>query len=81
LFLKNLSKEEQLNTLSHAIGIVIGWIALPILLIKNQEKELIQVLSIWIYIFCYIMLFGASTIYHATIKPQKKTSCQKTRSY
>jgi hemolysin III len=77
LFLKNLSKEEQLNTLSHAIGVVIGWIALPILLIKNQEKEFIQVLSICIYVFCYVLLFSASTVYHAISNPKKKHQARK----
>jgi hypothetical protein len=35
--LKHLSQEEKLNTISHAIGILVGLIALPILLLKNKK--------------------------------------------
>lgn len=77
LSLNQLSKEEKLNTISHAVGIVIGLIALPLLLLKNQYQDPLSVMSIVIYLLSFIMLFAASTIYHALSNPEKKYMARK----
>ncbi len=75
--LSYLSKEEQLNTISHAIGIVLGLLFLPILLVYNPYQDVAAKLSLWIYGLSFILLFSASTIYHAITHPQKKHLARK----
>jgi hemolysin III len=77
LFLNNLSKEEKLNALSHGIGIVVGLLALPILLIKNQYQDPLSIFSIWLYMLSFIMLYLSSTIYHIITNPAKKKLARK----
>jgi predicted membrane channel-forming protein YqfA (hemolysin III family) len=75
--LKHLSQEEKLNTISHAIGILVGLIALPILLLKNKNNDVLSNLSLWIYGFSFIMLYTASTVYHYLTNPNKKKLARK----
>jgi len=72
-----LHKEELLNTISHAIGIVFGFVGLVVLLLKNQHKTPFSTLSIWIYGISFIALFTASTIYHALLSEHKKKKARK----
>lgn len=65
-------KEEFLNTVSHAAGIVLGIIGLVFLLLKNRELNSFSTMSIWIYGFCVIALYTASTVYHAISHEMKK---------
>lgn len=77
MLLNHLSKEEKLNTISHAVGILIGFLALPVLLYENKHNDRLSVLSIWIYIISFIMLFSASTIYHYISDVEKKKLARK----
>ena len=61
-----------LNTVSHAAGIVLGVVGLVFLLLKNRELSSFSTLSIWIYGFCVIALYTASTVYHAISHEVKK---------
>ena len=74
--LSNKNKEEFLNTISHGIGIVLGVFGLVFLLLKNRETNHFSTLSIWIYGFCLIALYTASTIYHAIEHETKKKKAQ-----
>ncbi|WP_158975958.1 hemolysin III family protein [Cellulophaga sp. L1A9] len=71
--ISNYKKEELLNTLSHGIGIVLGFIGLYFLLAKNTNKSEYAILGIGIYSFSIILLYTASTIYHAVAVPKLKS--------
>lgn len=63
--------EEKLNIISHAIGVVLGVIALVFLMIHAfQDGETIHLVSCTIYGLSIIILYLASTLYHKATKPQ-----------
>jgi hemolysin III len=65
-------KEELLNTISHALGIILGIIGCYFLLDKNSNKSEYAILGIGIYSFSIILLYSASTLYHAIAIPKLK---------
>lgn len=77
MFLKKLQKEEVLNTISHAFGIVFGLIGLVILLLKNQNETFLSTLSIWIYGLSFVALYSASTVYHSVSCENRKVKARK----
>lgn len=64
--------EEKLNTLSHAFGILFGCIGCFWLLYQNTNKSPYSTLSIYVYSLSFILLFTASTLYHATKQEKLK---------
>ncbi|MCL5246113.1 hemolysin III family protein [Cellulophaga sp. 20_2_10] len=58
-------KEEKLNTASHAIGVILGIIGLFLLLFFNTNKTTFAVFSLIVYGISIILLYTASTLYHA----------------
>lgn len=70
------NKEEILNTISHGIGIVFGIFGLLFLLLKNRGISDFSTFSIWIYGFCFIILYSVSTFYHAIEDEVKKKRAQ-----
>jgi hemolysin III len=65
-------KEELLNTVSHAIGIVFSLLGFVALLQYDNNKSNYSVLGILLYGLGMIGLFTASTIYHAVAKGRLK---------
>ncbi|NVJ88533.1 MAG: hemolysin III family protein [Flavobacteriaceae bacterium] len=66
-------KEEQLNILSHGLGLVLSVIALPFLILKGVEfSNLLKASSFIIYGLSMVLLYAASTFYHATKNPKKR---------
>tara|TARA_R110000868_G_scaffold374303_1_gene638718 strand:+ start:98 stop:730 length:633 start_codon:yes stop_codon:yes gene_type:complete len=65
-------KEELLNTISHGLGIILGIIGLFLLLQKNSFKSNYAELGIYVYSFSIVLLYFASTSYHAIAKPSLK---------
>ncbi len=62
--------EERLNILSHAIGIVYGLIALPILILRAlQYGDIWHLIGFAVFGLSIIILFSASTLYHSTQDP------------
>jgi len=61
--------EEKLNTFSHAFGILLSFIGAYLFFI-NQKSSL--GFSLFIYSASLILLFSASTAYHATSNPSLK---------
>ncbi|MGJ8733159.1 PAQR family membrane homeostasis protein TrhA [Cellulophaga fucicola] len=57
--------EEKLNTISHAIGVILGIIGLFLLLFFNTNKTTFAVFSLIVYGVSIILLYTASTLYHA----------------
>ncbi|EDP98577.1 hemolysin III family protein [Kordia algicida OT-1] len=63
--------EEKLNIISHAIGVVLGVIALIFLVARASENgEAIHMISFIIYGLSIIVLYLASTLYHKATKPR-----------
>ena len=64
--------EEQLNTITHAIGAFLGAIGLVFLLVKNSHKTIYSDVSILIYGLSVVVLFSASALYHWVEKADLK---------
>jgi hemolysin III len=63
--------EEKLNILTHGFGLLLAIIALPFLILKSLTyQELWQTVSFVIYSLSLIVLYAASTFYHAAKKPK-----------
>jgi hemolysin III len=63
-------KEEFLNVLSHGFGLVMSLVAFPFLIVKALEYDgFWKPISFIIYGASLILLYAASTFYHAAKKP------------
>lgn len=66
--------EEILNSLSHGAGVLFGIIALLLLVLKSvQMDDTLRVVTFSIYGASVIVLFLASTLYHAIPFPRAKS--------
>ncbi|MBU2897625.1 PAQR family membrane homeostasis protein TrhA [Vibrio hepatarius] len=72
-------KEELANTLTHGFGMLLGVVGLILLLIKaiDNNADILTITSMSIYGTSIIVLFLASTLYHA-ISSQKAKKALKT---
>ena len=68
---KESSLEEKLNTYTHGLGALLGIAALVLLVVFNSNKTDFSQFSIIVYGLSIIILFMASTMYHA-VKNEKK---------
>lgn len=57
--------EEKLNTITHGIGALFGIAALVLLIVYNTGKTPYSLFSVIVYGISIILLFSASTLYHA----------------
>ncbi|WP_290696509.1 hemolysin III family protein [Lacinutrix sp.] len=57
--------EEKWNAITHGIGAVLGVVCLILLILKDTHKTEYSLLSVIIYGLSIIILFTASTTYHA----------------
>lgn len=64
--------EEKLNAFTHAIGALLGIAALVLLIVFNTNKTYWSLFSVIVYGISIIILFTASTLYHAVKKEQLK---------
>lgn len=58
-------KEEIYNSVTHAIGLILGIVGLVLLLLRVDDADVLTITSMSIYGGSVIMLFLASTLYHA----------------
>lgn len=66
--------EERINILSHAFGVVFGVVALVLLVIRAaQNGNAWHIVSFSIFGASLIILFSASTIYHSTQNPARRS--------
>lgn len=67
-------REEVANTVTHALGMVFGIVGLILLLLKAAEHNAdpLTITSMAVYGASIIVLFLASTLYHAIPSPQAK---------
>ena len=65
--------EEKLNVWSHAFGLVLSGIAFPFLVLKSLDFEgFWKPASFIIYGLSLIILYAASTFYHAATTPKRR---------
>lgn len=65
--------EEWLNIFSHGFGLVLSVVAFPFLLIKSQEfSGFWKPISFVVYALSLVVLYAASTFYHAAKNPKKR---------
>ena len=64
--------EEKLNALTHGIGVVLGITALVLLIVFNTHKTNWSLFGVVVYGISIIMLFTASTLYHAVKSERRK---------
>lgn len=64
--------EEKLNSISHAFGALFGIVALILLIIGDTHKTDWSLFSVIIYGISIIVLFTASTFYHAVNGEKRK---------
>ena len=70
---KYSDSEEQLNIWSHSLGLLASIVAFPFLLKKAfSYSDFWEIASFIIYAFSLIILYAASTFYHAAKKPKKR---------
>lgn len=67
-------KEELANSISHGLGVLFGVVALAMLLIKSYtyQADTLTYVSMGVYGASIIVLFLASTLYHAIANPLAK---------
>jgi hemolysin III len=64
-------KEERLNVITHALGLLLSGIGLPFLIVKSFTFEgFWRPVSLVIYGLSLIILYAASTFYHAAKDPR-----------
>ncbi len=64
--------EEKLNTITHAIGVLFGVIATVLLILKQSNATYLSLFSVILYGLTIIILFSASTCYHAVKELKRK---------
>ncbi len=65
------NKEERLNVLTHGFGLLLSIIILPFLILKSfNHHEFWEIASFTIYGLSMIVLYAASTFYHAAKEPK-----------
>ena len=64
--------EELWNTWTHGLGILLGVVGGIFLIIRAQGMDSLARTSVWIYSLSVIILFAASTVYHAVADPRIK---------
>lgn len=66
-------KEERLNVISHGFGFVLSIIAFPFLVLKSLDfNGFWKPISLVIYGLSMIILYAASTFYHAEKQPKRR---------
>ena len=66
-------KEEKLNVISHGLGLFLSVIAFPFLIVKSFDFDgFWKPISFVIYGLSMIILYAASTFYHAAKNPKKR---------
>ncbi|MEM9992101.1 MAG: hemolysin III family protein, partial [Bacteroidota bacterium] len=66
-------KEELANTFSHALGLLFGLIAIPMLVaLAAQTNNTAMLWGTAAYGFGFLLVYASSTIYHGVMQPQVK---------
>lgn len=66
-------EEERMNALTHRIGIILGFIGVPVLIyLAFQKNSTNDIISAFVYGISFITTFTISTIYHSCTQERKK---------
>ena len=66
-------KEERLNVLSHGLGLALSIVAFPFLILKSLDYAgFWEISSFIIYSLSMMILYAASTFYHAEKNPKRR---------
>lgn len=69
-----ISSAEKANVLSHALGLLLSLIGFTLLLVKAYDSEdFWKIFSAYVFGGSLILLYAASTFYHAATDPKSKT--------
>ena len=68
----NYKEEEYWNTGSHGLGVLLGLIGCYLMVRETTDGPFWERFSVWVYSLSIILLFFASTTYHAVADPRKK---------
>ncbi|MCX2719343.1 PAQR family membrane homeostasis protein TrhA [Lentiprolixibacter aurantiacus] len=68
----NYKEEEYWNTGSHGLGVLLGLIGCYLMVRETTDGQFWERFSVWVYSISIILLFAASTTYHAVADPRKK---------
>ena len=66
------SKEEKLNVITHGFGLLMSVVALFFLVKKVMNHDTIHIVSFVVFGLSLIILYAASTLYHAAKDPKKR---------
>ncbi len=66
------SKEEKLNVITHGFGLLMSIVALFFLVKKAINHDTIYSISFVVFGLSLIILYAASTFYHAAKDPKKR---------
>ena len=65
--------EENVNAITHGLGIILALIATPFLIIKStQSQDFIMVWGVSIFSFGMLAVYLSSTVYHSLREPKLK---------
>ncbi len=70
-------REEFWNTITHAVGIPLGAVALVLLILNDTHRTDYSTMSVVFYGISIILLYSASTLYHAMQKEELKPLLRK----
>lgn len=68
-----LTIEEKINSIIHALGALFAVFGIPLLLINTAEHQLENIISVSIYGSCFFLTFTFSTFYHWFTIPKRKS--------
>lgn len=66
--------EEIANALTHGIGLALAVVGLVVLIVFAAHAGARHVVAVSIYGVCLILMYGASTLYHAVPRPRIKSA-------
>jgi hemolysin III len=58
-------REELANTASHAVGVLLALVALPVLATDGAERTGERHLGVWVFAATMLLVYAASSMYHA----------------
>ncbi len=65
--------EENVNAITHGLGILLSLIAIPFLIVKSTESEdFVMVWGVSIFSFGMLAVYLSSTVYHSLREPKRK---------
>ncbi len=65
--------EENVNAITHGLGILLSLIAIPFLIVKSTESEdFVMVWGVSIFSFGMLAVYLSSTVYHSLREPKLK---------